>query len=319
MGLTVEQQQAFDRDGYVIVPGLFDSGHIEAARQEIERLTYGKSFAEYLAEREGGAPQQSALAGRSQFPTGSSVLDSFLESDNYLDCFAGCLGTNDMAYCNAHLFVRSGPDDVRHAAEPHHGYHIDDNTCSFLPPHPDVKGNAYINSWVFLHDIEEDGAPLHVIPGSQHQLKELMPQLVARGDAIRGGFRDIREIPEFGKPVPALGKAGDTLLYSSYLVHGAVSFANKKKQRAVWTASLGRAENQAWTKFSHLYQWTEREFSVPFWTRTTPRVRSLFGWPPPGHPYYTPETLELLAAWFPGMDLEPYRSATPASLASTAA
>jgi hypothetical protein len=309
MGFTAEQQAAFDRDGYIIVSGLFTPEQIEAARAETERITYGKSFAEHLADFQAGKEKPKTPVGRIQFPTGSSALDSLIENEDYLDCFAGALGTSDMTYCNAHLFVRFGQDDSRLRAEPWQDYHIDNNTCSFLPPHPDTKRYAYINSWVFLHDIEESGAPLHVCPGSHHKLEAEMQELVETGDGIRDGFRDIRTIPEFGKPIPALGKAGDVLLYSSYLVHGAVEFADKNKQRAVWTLSLGRTENDAWTKFNHLYPYPERPYSIPFWTQTSPSVRSLFGWPAPGDPYYTPKTLKLLAAWYPEMDITPYYDA----------
>lgn len=310
MGLTQEQHEAYDRDGYVIVSGLFEPEQIAKALEETERLSYGKSFEEYLAEFKAGVDKsQRPAPGRTTFPTGSPVLDSFIENDEMLDCFADALGTNDMSYLSGLLFVRFGREDSRPVAEPWQDYHFDNNTCSFLPPHPDVKRYDYVNSAVFLHDVEEDGAPLHVLPGSHHLLEKMMPEFAARGDGMREGFGDIRKIPEFGTPIPTMGKAGDVLLYSSYLVHGAVEFADKDKRRAFWSLSLGRTENDAWNKYSHLYPYPERPYSIPFWTQTSPRVRSLFGWPQPGDPYYTPETLKLLVAWFPGMDLEPYRNA----------
>jgi hypothetical protein len=42
------------------------------------------------------------------------------------------------------------------------------------------------------------------------------------------------------------------------------------------------------------------------------RQRDLFGFPRPGDPYWTDETLAGVAARYPGIDLEPYRSAVPA-------
>lgn len=307
MNFSTEQQDAFERDGFIIVSGLFEPEQISAASREIERLTYGKSFGQWLAERESGIVDEEFVPGRSQFPAGSAALDSLLANDAYLDGFASCLGTDEIAYCNAHLFVRSGMNDMRHAPEPWQGYHIDNDTCSFLPPHPDVMRHHYINSWIMLSDIDEDGAPLHVIPGSHLQIADVLPHLSQEGDAMRAGFSDIRLVPEFARPVPVTGKAGDVLFYSSYLVHGAVRFTNKRKQRAVWTMSIGRADNLSWNRYSHLYHGSDRDYAIPFWSETTARVRSVFGWPPPGDSYYTPQTLELLSNWFPEMDLKPYR------------
>ena len=46
--------------------------------------------------------------GRVQFPVGADALDRLIENETYLDIFTQCLG-DEPAYCNAHLFLRSGP------------------------------------------------------------------------------------------------------------------------------------------------------------------------------------------------------------------
>jgi len=43
-----------------------------------------------------------------QFPVGADALDRLIENETYLDIFTQCLG-DEPAYCNAHLFLRSGP------------------------------------------------------------------------------------------------------------------------------------------------------------------------------------------------------------------
>ena len=68
-----------------------------------------------------------------------------------------------------------------------------------------------------------------------------------------------------------------------------------------------RRDNDAWTRFANPFIYGEREYMMPFLTTTTPRVRSLFGFPEPGHPYYTAKTLALLEATIPGLDTTPYR------------
>ena len=40
--------------------------------------------------------------------------------------------------------------------------------------------------------------------------------------------------------------------------------------------------------------------------RMTPRQRDLFGWPPVGSDYWTPQTLRDVAGRYPGMDMTPY-------------
>ena len=113
-------------------------------------------------------------------------------------------------------------------------------------------------------------------------------------------------MPEFAAPVPTTAKAGSALFVSSYLVHAAVPFRNRRRQRAFWTLSMCRADNSRWTKLANPWTGPEREHIKPFWETTTPRVRTLFGWPPPGHPYYDGDTLANLEVLFPGLDLTPY-------------
>jgi len=128
---------------------------------------------------------------------------------------------------------------------------------------------------------------MHLIPGSHRQVAELFPRLAAEDDLISGGsISDIRDVAELAQPQPAIGKAGSVLLYSSWVVHAAVPFQNRRKQRALWTLSMARTDASPWTKLSNPWIGPERGFIKPFWEQTTPRVRSLFGWPKPGHAYY---------------------------------
>ena len=39
-----------------------------------------------------------------------------------------------------------------------------------------------------------------------------------------------------------------------------------------------RRDNDRWTRFANPFIYGEREYMLPFFTATTPRVRGLFGW-----------------------------------------
>jgi hypothetical protein len=46
---------------------------------------------------------------------------------------------------------------------------------------------------------------------------------------------------------------------------------------------------------------------TPFAEQATARQLQLFGFPPPGHPYWTPQTLRDLAVRYPGLDTSPWQ------------
>ena len=309
--------EQFRRDGYILVPDVFGDEEMDAALDAMERNFYGKSYASWLEDfgrgeqgsvGDGFTTKQDEVVGRSQFPVGDPALDRLIENDRYLDLFELFLGDRP-SYCNAHLFMRTGPVDERYPDESWSGYHVDHNTNCVLPPSTDAGRFSYINSGVYLHDVVDDGAPMLLVPGSHTRAAEVFGEGWEKGNmASVSHVRDIRKAG-LEDPVPAVGARGSALFYSSYLLHSAQPFENRKKQRAFWSLSMCRRDADRWTRFSNPFIYGEREYMLPFITRTTPRVRSLFGWPEPGHPYYTEQTLGLLVHAFPGIDTAPYRDA----------
>ena len=167
MLLTQNQLDAFHRDGFIMVEDLFEPEEMAVALNDMEKIFYGKSYAGYLMELDKTGKVDSveptvtnAVAhygdtehGRAQFPTGFDSLDRLIENEAFLDVFAQCLGTDDVSYCNAHLFMRSGPTDQRHSEHPWQGYHADHGTNTFLPTSHAIGSFDYVNSGVYLHDV----------------------------------------------------------------------------------------------------------------------------------------------------------------------
>ncbi len=317
MSLSQTQLDQFHRDGYIIVPDVFSDAEMDAALEAMDETFYGKRFEDWLEDFDAGRIEgvsdgftttHNHQEGRSQFPTGANPLDRLIENETYLDIFEQCLGDKP-AYCNAHLFLRSGPTDKRHAEHPWEGYHIDHYTNCLLPPFDQVGRYDYVNSGAFLHDVLDDGAPMMVIPGSHHIAQQAYLDAFANGNAGGGSINDLRKVAGLAEPVPQVAPRGAAAFYSSYTIHAAQPFRNKRVQRAFWTLSLCRRDNSAWTRFANPFIYGEREYMMPFLTQTTPRVRSIFGFPEPGHPYYTEKTLSLLESTIPGIDTTPYSEA----------
>ncbi len=303
---------SYNRDGYVVVPDVFNPERAASACREMENLFYGMSFEEYLAksDKEGEyAPLETAYGH--QFPCGKDPLDGLIENDYLLDLMEAILGTDQIRFLFGGLFLRSGPTDTVPGGfgieHPWQGYHTDHHTACYLPHTQDSHFNAYLIAGAFLHDIDDDNVPMQLIPGSHKQIPGLIPRLIEEGIFSHWcAIRDIREVPEFAPPVPAKGKAGSVLLRSSYGVHAAIPFRNKRNRRATWGFTVCSSTSSDWMTRHIGERGLETKFTHAFWAKTTPRVRSLFGWPMPGHPYYTSETLSLLASWYPGIDLSPY-------------
>ena len=67
--------------------------------------------------------------------------------------------------------------------------------------------------------------------------------------------------------------------------------------RAEW------GQRTAWASRSHDAEWYQ------FVHRATPRQLALFGFPPPGHPYWSEATVAGTAQRYPGLDIAPWREA----------
>lgn len=312
--LTSNQHlESFRRDGFVIVEGLYAPGVVAKALAAVEQLFYRMPFAEWLAHHADHAMPGSVPDGvtplpdgrRSRWPTGDERLDRLIENDALLAIAASLLGAEPF-FCAGVVFVRAGPVDTRFPGAPHEGWHFDHFNNSLLPPSPVLGRYEYVNAVVYLHDVDQRGAPMLLLPGTHARAAELTANEIAADNFDQGTFRDLRRIAKLPAPVAATAAAGSVLFYSSLLVHAAQRFADRRRQRAQWTLSLGRRDNAPWCRYDNPFGYEHREGTRIALARTTPRVRTLLGWPEPGDPYYTPATLAVLRACYPGIDLTAY-------------
>ncbi len=320
MQLTTAQLRTWQRDGTLVVPNLFPQEIIEQALAEIERNAYdGLTYPEYrkkwephpaalktALENNDAMQQLAGPFGKAlHFPTGLDTVDRLLENAAYLSVAQQLLDTADIRLGYGQIFLREGLTDSRHSEHPWQGYHIDNATNSPLPPHPDWQRYGYILSGIILHDIELDGAPMLVCPGSQNRLETIWKKYPGRAGGI--GIPDLRECPELAEPVPVTAKAGSVAFRSSYLVHAAQPFQNRTKQRAWMGYHFHRADTADWCKTTRpVPGWSSPQY-MKFVAQTTPTVRNVLGRPAPGDGYYPPQTLDRLEQAYPGIDLEPYR------------
>ena len=242
MQLTTEQLAAWERDGIIIVPNVFSQEATAPALEEIERNAYDDvTYAEYRAkwdaqpdalksayEKNDAMQRLAGPFGKAlHFPTGLEAVDKLLENEAYLAIAQQLLGTEEIRLGYGQIFLREGLTDSRHSEHLWQGYHIDNATNSPLPPHPDWQRYGYILSAIFPHDVELDGAPMLVCPGSQNQLDKIWAKYPGRAGGM--GIPDLREFKgELADPIPLTAKAGSVAFRSSYLVHRRTTLSEQK-------------------------------------------------------------------------------------------
>jgi hypothetical protein len=114
--------------------------------------------------------------------------------------------------------------------------------------------------------------------------------------------------PLYAAEQPAPGARGSLLAYRNDVFHRAVDLSAPGGARFLLNISYKVADAD-WVGY---HAWQSRATS-PSWVRfvegSTPRELALFGFPPPGHPVWTPAFLGTTADLYPGLDLGPWQAA----------
>lgn len=108
----------------------------------------------------------------------------------------------------------------------------------------------------------------------------------------------------YGKEQSGAGPTGTVVAYSTDTFHRGTAMTAPRSARFSAHVSYKHADNlgtgrHAWGDHSFHPDWN------PFVEQATLRQLLLFGFPPPGHPYWTPQTLQDLAVRYPGLDTRP--------------
>ena len=161
--------------------------------------------------------------------------------------------------------------------------HIDNGNNSLLPVTEDLREFGQIGFWIHLEDVEEDQAPLRLVPK-------------------RYG-RDMT------KCIPLVCKGGTLCVFTNFSLHSASAYARKDGQRFTFGYAFGRADHY----WEGLINYTQLGENTPVFQKfiggLTAAERQLWRFPPAGHPYYTEQTLKLLEDQYPGWDADEYRRA----------
>jgi hypothetical protein len=180
--------------------------------------------------------------------------------------------------------------------------HADYGNHTLVVPR-DEPGYQQLEMFVYLSDVTPETGATRMVPRS---LTSDIP--VERTYLNLDDYADL-----YAAEVPASGPAGSILLYRPDVYHRGVRMPTPGSARFMLHLSY-KAAGTDWLGSLALPHAGEDMAWYRFVGGATVRQLTVLGFPAPGHPYWTPETLAGVAARSPMLDLTPWRDAATAEV-----
>jgi Phytanoyl-CoA dioxygenase (PhyH) len=296
--LPAENTRAhWDRNGFAVLPAYLDARDLRAGVAELSLLfPTAAEFADDADPARNAPYRDDEYGGLRTFPFASVELSLLAVHPSLVALARTLLRTDDVRIYSAEAWAK-----YTGAARYEQSHHRDFLNHTVTVPSDDP---AYRNLelFVFLHAVSEELGPTHVVSTTRTEDLALLPHVTTRA-----------ERPElYDAEVSAAGPAGTVLAYRGETVHRATELTRPGGARYTLHCSFRPAADewvgrQGWGDRSYDSWWE------PFVNRASVEQLALFGFPPPGHPFWTPHTLAALEVRYAGLDTSPWRADTARS------
>lgn len=278
--------------GYVVLPGYLSADDIAAARGDVRAMfPTAEEFHDDVDPARNARFRGDEYGGLDTFPFDGTDLGLLAVHPKVVAVAEAIIGTDDLR-----LYACEAWAKYAGAAPYVQAHHRDFFNHTPLVPSGEQRFRQ-VEMWVYLSDVTEGCAPTRYVS------RTLTDHLPLRPHAWMP-----EEQPElYAAEASAAGPAGTVVAYSVDTFHRAVAMTDPRGARFTLMANYRAGANEWMTRHS----WGDRSYDerwYPFAERATMRQLLLFGFPPPGHPFWTPETLAAMAVRYPGLDLSPWRS-----------
>jgi hypothetical protein len=291
--VDADHRHSWEEDGWCVLPGFLSAAELDRAQTAVSKL-FPSADARRRRQRAGDAEKErwdTWDAAWPEFPFRSTTLNRIVTGDRMIGLAEELLGTEDV---RMYLAIVT----AKYAAQPSDYntlLHVDYPNHTLTVPRTD-DGYQQVETFVYLSDVgPENGATRFVsrtktrsVPVEEHTLAF---------DRYRSLYDD---------PSVASGLAGSVVVYRPDVYHRSVDFDDPSRSRFMLhvsyrPASLEWGGYQAWPFKGFSAEWHS------FVQQATPRQLAVLGFPRPGHPYWTEETLAGVGRRYPGLDLTPWR------------
>lgn len=297
-----EAATAWVEDGFVILPAFVPSDELGPAARELDLLFPSADGFHNATDPRRDRFIGDQFAGIDYFPFASTEISLLAVNHRILDLAEALLGTDSVRISGAEAWAKFGG-----ASDYEQDLHRDYTGHTLLVPSSDLEFRQ-LEMFVYLADVPEDFGPAHLVPRRHTVDLPAVPDRFLRpGLTSSGRFQDDSGSAElYRAEVSAAGPAGTVVAFEIGTVHRGTAMTSPRGARYTMhlnlnPAGIGWGQRRGWAYSGGGRHWYE------FVERATPRQLQVFGFPPPGHPYWTAETLSGMAVRYPMLDLSPWR------------
>jgi hypothetical protein len=284
----------WERDGWCLLEGLLSAEEVKAAQAALPALF--PTADEFAADVDPGrnAPfRHDSHRVLPRFPFEAAALNDIVVHERIIDLAEQFLGITNPQMYQAMVGAKYG----RGALSDEQLLHADFGNHTLVVPRHE-PGYQQLEMFVYLSDVTPGTGATRIVP--LHMTGDIPVE--------RTYLNPIDYADLYAAEVPAAGPAGSILAYRPDVYHRGVRMAVPGTARFMLHVSY-KPTGAAWLNSFGLPNAGEDLEWYRFVGRATPRQLTALGFPVPGDPYWTAETLAGTAARYPMLDMTPWREA----------
>ncbi|CAG9789164.1 unnamed protein product [Diatraea saccharalis] len=219
VGLTQEQKQFYEENGYVLLENLLPENDLSNIYEQyndlFKRKNQEKMESSWVGSDANDRQSDSTytVKGIHNLQYHSAIFNRFIFNKNLLDALEDIMGTNNIML--HHTKAHFKPPEKGAAYPMHQDYH-------YFP----YKNNSMVAAFLHLDAANPENGGLFVYPGSH----KLGPQEDI--GAKEGNFHYVNQkLFPIEKATPIVAKKGDVVIFSYLLVHGSSANTSQRPRR----------------------------------------------------------------------------------------
>lgn len=290
--------------GFVVLPGYLSASDLQPALEELPSVFPTSDEFHDGVDPDRNRRFSEEFGGIDDFPFDSTELSLLAVHDGLIDLAENLLATRDLRVIGIEAWAK-----FTDAATYDQELHRDHLSHSLVGPSLDPRYEV-LEMFLFLVDTPDELGPTRVVSRQHTSDLPAIPNWYPRRD-VDGGSDDawrstVGHAELYDAEVSAAGPAGTVLAYTNTTFHRGSELTLPRGARYTVMVNFRPAGNDwngrhSWQQHANTDRWHS------FVERASPRQLALFGWPPPGHPYWTDQTITATQQRYPHLDLTPWR------------